>query len=218
MTGLVARIGQLGLATGFPEPYAEVLASPDAAERSLPDREREAFGATHLELSEQILEKWRFPCEIVAAVGSTSHSLRRTRSGRFGGSGPARGRPRRRGDSARSTKARRHQLVCVTTPVVFSRSTRSPGVALFEASVEEWHEIGALFEVATRRIPSLAEIEEDAREQLALLSLSLQNQHRDLHRQARIDPLTGVSNRSVLDERFELEINRASARNVRLPC
>ncbi len=60
--GLLARVGELALATLHPEHYADTLERHRAAEdSSLKDLEAEAFGVNHSELSAAMLADWGLP-------------------------------------------------------------------------------------------------------------------------------------------------------------
>ncbi len=60
--GLLARVGELALATTFPDHYSRVLAQQtlDPSAR-LVDLERDAFAMTHVELTTAMLTDWGFP-------------------------------------------------------------------------------------------------------------------------------------------------------------
>ena len=60
--GLLARIGELALATLFPGQYSEVLVQGRASDTDgLVELEREAFAMTHRELSAVMLADWGIP-------------------------------------------------------------------------------------------------------------------------------------------------------------
>lgn len=63
--GLLSRIGKLGLASVYPEAYAEVLKEP---EEDLVRREKEAFGVDHNELSEAMLLDFFVPRALAEPV------------------------------------------------------------------------------------------------------------------------------------------------------
>jgi len=67
--GLLARIGELSLATVFPEEYARVLDSLKAGERRpLAALEQSSFAMTHAELTAAMLEDWGLPRMFVDPV------------------------------------------------------------------------------------------------------------------------------------------------------
>jgi len=67
--GLLARVGELALATLFPREYDALLASPIAGDpQGLVHAEQEAFAMTHRELSGAMLADWGVPRIFVDAV------------------------------------------------------------------------------------------------------------------------------------------------------
>ena len=63
--GLLARVGELGLASLYPDAYGEVLAAPEAERRAL---ERQRLGADHVELGVALLEDWMLPAIFVEVL------------------------------------------------------------------------------------------------------------------------------------------------------
>ncbi len=63
--GLLARIGDLGLASLFPDQYAELLKIETG---TLPEVERQTFGFDHTDLGTALLADWGFPENLVEAV------------------------------------------------------------------------------------------------------------------------------------------------------
>ena len=68
--GLLANIGQLALASGCPDEYAEVIRDANGDMGRLLGGEQTAFGATHTELGASLLEGWNLPLDICEAVRS----------------------------------------------------------------------------------------------------------------------------------------------------
>lgn len=67
--GLLLRVGELALATLYPERYGEFLGRErGGAPHDLPLREREAFHTDHTELAVALLEDWMLPRLFVTAV------------------------------------------------------------------------------------------------------------------------------------------------------
>jgi len=67
--GLLANVGQLALATLFPDRYGQVLAGvPDRSPAATVVAEREAFGTDHVELCEHMLAGWGFPERLVEPI------------------------------------------------------------------------------------------------------------------------------------------------------
>jgi two-component system, cell cycle response regulator len=68
-TGLLSKVGQLALATVFPQEYASVVSEPKASDPlGLADAERQAFGIDHNELSAEMMADWYFPELFCSAV------------------------------------------------------------------------------------------------------------------------------------------------------
>jgi len=66
---LLHDVGQLVLATGFPERFAQVLALRSEGEVALIDAEQALLGIDHATLGALLAERWHFPREIVEAIG-----------------------------------------------------------------------------------------------------------------------------------------------------
>ncbi|MGQ9648954.1 MAG: HDOD domain-containing protein [Phycisphaerae bacterium] len=73
--GLLGKIGQLALAVGCPDQYAQALAQADSAPALL-EIERNMFGTDHNELSADMMSGWHVPdalCEIVRKQDARHH-------------------------------------------------------------------------------------------------------------------------------------------------
>jgi len=66
--GLLSQVGELGLASLFPDDYARLLGSPPASGLALLEAERQAFEFDHAELSAALLSDWGFPGNLVDSV------------------------------------------------------------------------------------------------------------------------------------------------------
>jgi diguanylate cyclase (GGDEF)-like protein len=67
--GLLSRVGDLALATIFPDDYSKLLAKRQAdSNLSLPNLEREVFALTHGEMATAMLMEWGFPKMFVEPV------------------------------------------------------------------------------------------------------------------------------------------------------
>jgi diguanylate cyclase (GGDEF)-like protein len=66
--GLLCRIGELALATVFPEDYARLLGAAAESDEGLAAREHEAFAMTHAELTAAMLQDWGLPRMLVDPV------------------------------------------------------------------------------------------------------------------------------------------------------
>ena len=72
--GLLHDIGQLVLATGFTRRYEQVLSQQAADDAPLRDTEAALLGTNHATVGALVAEHWRFPAQIVMAIGN-HHAL-----------------------------------------------------------------------------------------------------------------------------------------------
>ena len=72
--GLLCQIGELGLASLFPEEYSSVLGKTPSSGATLLAQERQAFEFDHADLSAELLTDWGFPVSLVDPV--RLHELR----------------------------------------------------------------------------------------------------------------------------------------------
>ena len=68
MAGLLHDLGKLILATNFQEPYKEILATAEGADRNLWVLENEAFGTSHAEIGAYLMGLWRLETPIIEAI------------------------------------------------------------------------------------------------------------------------------------------------------
>ena len=66
--GLLARVGELGLAGLFPNDFARLQQQAHASAATLLRLEREAFGFDHADLSTALLQDWGLPAGLIQAV------------------------------------------------------------------------------------------------------------------------------------------------------
>jgi HD-like signal output (HDOD) protein len=66
--GLLSTLGELALASIFPQRYGEIISMPNIGFRGRLNLEREAFGNDHKELNATMLMEWGLPLEIVTAI------------------------------------------------------------------------------------------------------------------------------------------------------
>jgi len=66
--GLLCSLGELALASIFPERYGEIISNPDENVHNRIALEREAFGSDHRELNATLLLEWGLPLELVTAI------------------------------------------------------------------------------------------------------------------------------------------------------
>ncbi len=74
--GLLSRIGELALATIYPDQYGELAAEPNGDPDALLQREKAAFAIDHLELGALMLSDWGIPEAYVTAVLHHEHPVR----------------------------------------------------------------------------------------------------------------------------------------------
>lgn len=213
ITGLLARIGKLVLATGIPTEYEPVLAGLDPGGQPLELRERATLGTDHLEIGMQLLREWNLP-EI---IWKTARLLE-----------PGADRPNR---SARIIDLADRIAVFM---VEDTRHTAAAVQELADRALEDleidgeafrmllgqigqdWINYGRLLSVPTAKVPDVQAIETQAEEhrnalrlasELEVQSLRAENQH--LGRIARRDRLTGMFNRAAFDEDFATALAEA---------
>ena len=66
--GLLSCVGELALASIFPERYGEIILASDRASQKRLGLEQEAFGTDHRELTATLLLEWGFPEALVSAI------------------------------------------------------------------------------------------------------------------------------------------------------
>jgi HD-like signal output (HDOD) protein len=66
--GLLCRLGELALASIFPERYGEIISKSHAGASDRIEMERDAFGIDHRELNSTLLLEWGLPLELVTAI------------------------------------------------------------------------------------------------------------------------------------------------------
>lgn len=170
--GLLCQIGRLALATAFPEEYAETLhaVTTDNPEE-LNELEQAAFGINHDELAAEMMADWHIPvifCEAVRAqtkagtveLDPDSRVCLLARILHLSGSiSRVLVRPTVYRDTLATLVREANSLQ--VTPYVYHE--------LFDATSQEWREVGAILSVRTRPVPPLAEIYSHAQERRALL-------------------------------------------------
>jgi len=67
--GLLSRIGELGLASVFPEDYAQLLEHAPLSGIAILARERQAFEFDHADLTKALMTDWGFPASLTEPVG-----------------------------------------------------------------------------------------------------------------------------------------------------
>ena len=66
--GLLSRVGELGMASLFPDDYARLLKQKASTEAERLDRERETFEFDHADLTAALLNDWGFPQSLIDPV------------------------------------------------------------------------------------------------------------------------------------------------------
>jgi len=211
ITGLLARIGKLVLATGLAGEYEPVLAGTDG--RPLELRERTALGTDHLEVGMQLLREWNLP-EIVWKTAGTL--------------APGQDRPNR---SARIIEMAdaiaafmiedvRHTPAAVQELAAAALDRLEIDGEAFRVLLgqigQDWINYGRLLSVQTSKPPDIQAIENQAEEHRNALRLaselevqSLRTENQQLGRIARRDRLTGLFNRAAFDEDFAVALATA---------
>jgi len=213
VTGLLARIGQLVLATGLAQKYDPVLRGLVHPRMSLEDRERTVFGYDHLEMGKQLLREWHLPEVVWKTTGQlASGQERENRSARV--------------IEVADVIARflvddtRHTPVAVHSLSALARDRLEIDPAGFRPLLgeigQDWISYGSLLMVPTNRLPEIDQIEARAEEHRTTLRVAselevqtLKAENKELGRLARRDRLTGLLNRAAFDEELAAMIELA---------
>jgi diguanylate cyclase (GGDEF)-like protein len=218
ITGLLLHIGQLALACGIPDAYEAVLTEAASRPQDLPAIEREKLGATHIDASTRLLQDWKLPEGIWQTIAR-------------------RQQPEDTNAAAGRIPASRVLYIADVTATLLcdSKEHRSGKVdeilelvrvnfelegqawlELYDQIVRDWKAYGHLLSVKAGTDMSFRDLQDEAREQIAVLSLATQlenqgikQQNEQLLQRTRIDALTGIANRAAFDERLAAELARA---------
>ncbi len=218
ITGLLYHIGQIALACGVPDKYAEVLQSPRAGNVSFEEIERSVLGATHLEVGAWLLEEWKLPESIWQTIQNSITP------------------PPPPTPGARLTPASVLHAADVVASLLVDPKEECPGRVdevlrlmsdyfelgpeawseLYDRVVNEWRAYGQLLSVKAGTDKSFRDLQDIAREQIALLSvvtemenLGIREENQRLLQQSRTDALTGIANRASFNDRLTVELSRA---------
>jgi diguanylate cyclase (GGDEF)-like protein len=159
--GLLARVGELALASLFPDEYSELLLSAHEQRREMAQLEQERFALDHHELAASMLDEWGLPEVLIQAA---FHHENPDAAGFADGS---RVQTLTHSLSFASSLAR----LCMVDeesrwallPALLARAARL-GIGgdalneLVDGMVERWREWGAKLQVRTKDIPPFAEI------------------------------------------------------------
>lgn len=170
--GLLARVGQLALASIYPDAYAAVLLSvPGEDEPALIACEREKFAADHRELTGALLEDWGLPVIHVDGVTAsyqpgledledTSRVQRLARQLHLAG--------RMAWLCVAQTADQPHCLAHLEELAPSLELDEALLGQLFEKVIQDWTEWGRLLDVPTQEVPSLAELKEGLQAKMKL--------------------------------------------------
>ena len=216
--GLLLHIGQLAMACGIPDAYEAVLAQAAARPEELPAIERAQLGATHIDTSARLLEEWKLPQIIWQTIAQTQEAA------------PALNAP------GRLDASRVLCIADVTASLLCDSQGQRRGKAeeilrlmrenfaidetawtvLYDQIVRDWNAYGQILSVKAGTDKSFRDLQDEAREQIAALSVAteienigIKEQNELLRQRSRIDALTGIANRAAFDERLAGELERA---------
>jgi diguanylate cyclase (GGDEF)-like protein len=218
ITGLLLHIGQLAMACGIPDAYQAVLVEASSRPQDLPAIEREKLGATHIDAGTQLLQDWKLPDNIWQTI---ARSQQPGEAGATGGRIPA---------------SRVLYIADVTATLLCDSKEHRTGkvdeilelvqvnfdlegqawLELYDQIVRDWKAYGQLLSVKAGTDMSFRDLQDEAREQIAAISMATQienkgikEQNEQLLQRSRIDALTGIANRAAFDERLAGELERA---------
>ncbi|MBE2216172.1 MAG: GGDEF domain-containing protein [Opitutaceae bacterium] len=213
ITGLLARIGKLVLATGLPAEYEPVLAGAAGAEQPLEQRERAALGTDHLEVGAQLLREWNLPEVVWKTIGTLAPGQEHAnRSSRIIATADA--------IAAFMVEDVRHTAAAVQALAAAAFDSLEIDGEAFRVLLgqigQDWINYGRLLSVQTSKAPDIQAIENQAEEHRNALRLaselevqSLRAENQQLGRIARRDRLTGMFNRAAFDEDFATALKAA---------
>jgi len=217
--GLLLHIGQLAMACGVPKDYQAVLEAFTTQERqTLSAIEQEQLGATHIGVGARLLAQWKLPEEIWQAIAQTEKLPEGSRS------------------SGRISAAQALHIADVVATLLCDTKEQRGGkveeilrlmqdsfdcdetawATLYDQIVLEWKAYGQLLSVKAGTDKSFRDLQDEARDQIAALSvatqienLGIKEQNQQLLQRTRTDALTGIANRAAFDERLTGELERA---------
>jgi len=206
------------MACGLSKEYQGVLEAVAARGQDLLAIEREQLGATHIDAGTWLLAEWKLPEEIWQTIAQTQQ--------------PAAPSPA----SGLIPAARVLYMADVTATLLCDTKEQRGGKVneilqlmresfdcdeaawstLYDQIVQEWNAYGQLLSVKAGTDKSFRDLQDEARDQIAVLSMATQienlgikEQNQQLLQRTRIDALTNIANRAALDERLAGEIERA---------
>jgi diguanylate cyclase (GGDEF)-like protein len=217
VAGLLSQIGRSILAAGVSTQYAEVLRQARHVPVDLPPLEQKAFGESYASIGAQLLESWRIPETLSAAIGRI-HELDSR-------------------DAPPPPLAKVIHVAEIAAGIICPKDTGdAPAIAGFteaarrvlgiddrtsceviRAVADETETMRAILHVTDGQLRDPEEIVAEVREGIAGLSIAmhleqgcLAHDQEELHRRATTDALTGIANRADFDARFKLELDRSA--------
>lgn len=216
--GLLARIGQVALATGMPDEYERVLQMAARQSCTSIEAESEILGTTHIEIGARLLEEWQLPETIWRSIGQYRspavasdgegiislaqilHTANLAASIMY--------------DSNRLSPDKVEELLRIAE--VFFSLDKCAWISLYEDIAQEWQEYGQVFDIDAAEVKSFEEIQAEAQQKMAEISLATQvenqmltERNEELLHESSTDKLTDVGNRASFDERLAVELARA---------
>lgn len=214
---LLAGLGQLAMAQGLRELYAQVLAAASQPGKCLLELEREKFGCDHQTFSATLLEQWGLPKELVEAVANQCIELE---------AGRAATTSQRMGRVVNIAGQLTPYFLELLVKVNAKPSPRLEALLRDDLMVPEqgmdqlttdvigdFREVSALFDVELDSVSQTMELYADAQEEATRVGMVAQleraralQDNASLLKKATTDPLTGIANRAKFDERLKEEL------------
>lgn len=225
--GLLARMGQLVLATAIPTEYGAVLSAWRQSSHELVDEERVHLGTTHLEIGARLVDYWKFPVNLCTTLAELPAAFEAAEAIGRGSSSSAPAIDvltqvvaladlvaRLASDSAeRSTRrVERAQRIAERLLGAGPREWER----LLEQIAREWKETLAVLNASPSDAKWLGALQNETREQLGEV-VAATKRHTDGTREkeaeallrATVDRVAGCLNRSAFDSRLVFELERA---------
>jgi diguanylate cyclase (GGDEF)-like protein len=211
---LVSGLGQLALAQGLGEKYAQVLVEVRKGVQLL-QAEREMLGSDHIQIGAMLLKEWGLPEILVQAVAGQRNELPADQSGTLVQRlaqvlrqsnellpvvAVVAGKPG--GSDEHANQLARNILGC----------DEAAWAEISAKIVENFREMAALFDVELNDPASVVELYSEAQEEATRVGMVAQLERaravqdkENLLRRATTDPLTGIANRAKFDEEMVQE-------------
>jgi diguanylate cyclase (GGDEF)-like protein len=199
LAGLLQDIGVLALNEAIPESYAPIIAEAKGIHQELIEVERLRLGTDHAAVGAWLLESWNLPEKLSQAVRG-SHQLVRA------------------GDSPMAyfvgsvaLAGRIAEIWANPEYATAAADAREASIRILQIPDDRFDEMLGEIAAALPEVTAHLEVDlggeeainrllDQAREALVLLSLQAQQQAREFRHQSECDRLTGLYNRSYLDE------------------